>query len=445
MEVLINELLEDGTLESGSSTMWDDTDGCMKQYRSGTAMFLLSYLAHVYDITIDRAIGAPSHGKDVVDGLNAMDKQFLKWLFRAIAEAGSNEDKNERKIAAHSMTNEGVFSLAEHAAKKLGSESRALGIKGNRKNRKREQNAKMKKRTYHVQDDKDVKHRALKKVATGFEKGTHNGVMGHYNIRADPQLGLGCVMVRRVPCACLGCPEQLKQKWIPSLSFEQQPRYKASVTCENRNMFNVHNDWQLITLVDDKKKSCPEANFEVHEEVLEAITKRLAKKVVRGGYGAVATDDDPDADGYYVLQWDSYKRILKQDLHVSDEEVIKKGKLVVDGTYLNKVPRAKQWYTKGEPGNLQDLKTTVRMRNVVIANLELTRESMGKKLPRTCNVASARRLGAYHVSNAEHDRISDEISRRDRLAFDAGELSDDELQSEEELEEEEESDEEEQE
>jgi hypothetical protein len=183
----------------------------------------------------------------------------------------------------------------------------------------------------------------------------------------------------------------------------------------------------------------------VHEEVLEAITKRVAKKVVRGGYGAVATDDDPDANGYYVLQWDSYKRILKQDLHVSDKEVIKKGELVVDGTYLNKVPRAKQWYTKGEPGNLQDLKMTVRLRNVVIANLELTQESMGKKLPRMCNVASVRRLGAYHVSNAEHDRISDEISCRDRLAFDAGEVSDDELQSEEESEEEEESDEEEQE
>ena len=34
------------------------------------------------------------------------------------------------------MTDEGVFSLAEHAAEKLGSESRALGIKGDRKNRK---------------------------------------------------------------------------------------------------------------------------------------------------------------------------------------------------------------------------------------------------------------------------------------------------------------------
>jgi hypothetical protein len=81
MEVLINVLLEDGTLESCFLTMWDNTGGCMKQYHSGTAMFLLSYLAHVYDITSNRAIGAPRHGKDVVDGLNATDKQFLKSLF----------------------------------------------------------------------------------------------------------------------------------------------------------------------------------------------------------------------------------------------------------------------------------------------------------------------------------------------------------------------------
>ena len=74
MCVLVEELLEERMLEK-NSTMWDDTDGCMKQYRSGNAMFLLSVLAAEYSIIVDRAIGAPSHGKDVVDGLNATDKQ----------------------------------------------------------------------------------------------------------------------------------------------------------------------------------------------------------------------------------------------------------------------------------------------------------------------------------------------------------------------------------
>ncbi len=135
MRVLLQKLLDEGTLEPGS-TMWDDTDGCMKQYCSGTAMFLLFVLAYEYDITIDQATGAPSHGKDIVHGLNATDKWFLKWLFHALAKGEDDDDDNKRKMAAHSMMEEGEFSLAEHAAAKLGSESRAMGAKGDKKNAK---------------------------------------------------------------------------------------------------------------------------------------------------------------------------------------------------------------------------------------------------------------------------------------------------------------------
>jgi hypothetical protein len=28
-------------------------------------------------VTIDRAVGAPGHGKDIVDGLNAVGKRYL--------------------------------------------------------------------------------------------------------------------------------------------------------------------------------------------------------------------------------------------------------------------------------------------------------------------------------------------------------------------------------
>jgi hypothetical protein len=99
-------------------------------------MFLLFVLAYEYDITIDQATGAPSHGKDIVHGLNVTDKWFLKWFFHALAKGEDDDDDNERKMAAHSMMEEGEFSLAEHAAAKLGSESRAMGAKGDKKNAK---------------------------------------------------------------------------------------------------------------------------------------------------------------------------------------------------------------------------------------------------------------------------------------------------------------------
>ena len=73
MKTLIKELFHEEKLQKNSFVL-DHTNRCAKQYRSATAMYLLSVLAVAYQITIGRAIGAPGHGKDEVDGLNAMYK-----------------------------------------------------------------------------------------------------------------------------------------------------------------------------------------------------------------------------------------------------------------------------------------------------------------------------------------------------------------------------------
>ena len=64
-------------LMTKKSTIWENTDGCAEQYKCTTALYLLSILSHAYNIVIDSGVGAPVHGKDVVDGLNAADKRFL--------------------------------------------------------------------------------------------------------------------------------------------------------------------------------------------------------------------------------------------------------------------------------------------------------------------------------------------------------------------------------
>jgi hypothetical protein len=316
----------------------------------------------------------------------------------------------------HSFDNRGdsvtELKLGDVAAEKLGHESRVAGVKGDTKSAKREGKARMRQRKYHVQKASDVKYRGIKRVATGFEPGKHNGSMGHYNIRADPMLGAGCVAVRRIPCACIGCQTQLEMKWTPNLPFNQQPRYKAITTCQNHEIFQGLNNWRLITLV-NTSDSHLEVNDDVSESVLAGIAKMLSREVEIGGYGAVSMDD-PEADGYYVLQWVAEPKILKEDITV-DEVVIAKGELVVEGIYMNKVPRAKQWYTKAPDDDEDSLRTTVQMKHVVVASLDLTGESASQKLPRCCDVNAARQLGALHVSNDEHDMISDETSRRDRL------------------------------
>ena len=60
------------------STVWEDTDGCSKQYRWALDIYLMTVLSSLYGIIMDRAINVPGHGKNVVDGINVTGKRYLK-------------------------------------------------------------------------------------------------------------------------------------------------------------------------------------------------------------------------------------------------------------------------------------------------------------------------------------------------------------------------------
>ena len=62
--------------------MWDQTDGCAKQYRCSIAYYLMSYLSTSYQIVLDRAVDTPGNGKYVVDGFNAVQKRYLASCLR---------------------------------------------------------------------------------------------------------------------------------------------------------------------------------------------------------------------------------------------------------------------------------------------------------------------------------------------------------------------------
>ena len=75
---LFEKKLESGRLVSGMSTVWEDTDGCAKKYRCALTIYLMTVLSSSYGIIMDHAMNPPGHGKNVVDGLNATDKHYLK-------------------------------------------------------------------------------------------------------------------------------------------------------------------------------------------------------------------------------------------------------------------------------------------------------------------------------------------------------------------------------
>ena len=54
------------------STIWENIYGCAEHYRRTNTLYLISILLHDFSVIIDRGISAPGHGRELVDGLNAI-------------------------------------------------------------------------------------------------------------------------------------------------------------------------------------------------------------------------------------------------------------------------------------------------------------------------------------------------------------------------------------
>ena len=135
-------------IKPSKSTIWEQTDGCAEQYRSCAAFFLLSALSQTFDVTIDRAIGAPGHGKDVVDGLNAVDKKYLANM--TAKTVTPEQDTSNKKMQAHACTEEQNTSLAAECQRLLSHPSRKDGVTGGSKYNKRNTERKWTQQHYHI-------------------------------------------------------------------------------------------------------------------------------------------------------------------------------------------------------------------------------------------------------------------------------------------------------
>ena len=50
----------------------------------------MSFLSQCYSVIIDQGISAPGHGKEIVDGLNAVDKRYIYQFMSNIQLPGSH-------------------------------------------------------------------------------------------------------------------------------------------------------------------------------------------------------------------------------------------------------------------------------------------------------------------------------------------------------------------
>ena len=112
-------------LTTSLSTIWENTDGCAEQYRCASAMYLMPVMAQCYSIIIDWGISETGNGKELVYGINAVDKSYIYQLMSKVQLPGSVIFYSQIKI--HTGTENKDVSLAKEFKDHLEEEHRQNG------------------------------------------------------------------------------------------------------------------------------------------------------------------------------------------------------------------------------------------------------------------------------------------------------------------------------
>ena len=76
------------------STICGNNGGCAEQYICATALYHMSVLSQRYSIIFDWGISAPGNDKEVVCGLNSIDKRYIYQLMSTFQLPGSKIFEN---------------------------------------------------------------------------------------------------------------------------------------------------------------------------------------------------------------------------------------------------------------------------------------------------------------------------------------------------------------
>ena len=92
-----------------------------------------------------------------------------------------------------------------------------FGTKGDKNYVKREAKARLKHKYYWLNKEEDIVFYGMKDVYKILNNQDKLTMKHFYHIICDTDLDKGLCAMRRIPCACTGCSEQLSNTWLPNL------------------------------------------------------------------------------------------------------------------------------------------------------------------------------------------------------------------------------------
>ncbi len=281
------------------STVSKGTDGAAMSYRCGKSIYGQGKLSAKLHITIDAQVEAPVHGKWWLDGKTGSDKHYCQQCMCCILTPEMAQG-GRQMLSAKWIECGGIIiamSPADEWVRLLSDPMRLNGIKSKGMRAKHEGRALIIQNDYMTYTMENVP--PLPDYKLVLPKGQFNGIRAHYNIRMDPDLGMGWAAVHQVACSCGPCKDQLQRPWVLRGSITMQPHYAVNKDCKLWPSYEGANDWKIVALMPKT-----EADMKVVREslccVLNALVACMSLIMREGHIGAAGTTDEEVMDYYLV-------------------------------------------------------------------------------------------------------------------------------------------------
>ena len=148
-------------------------------------------------------------------------------------------------MCVDAMTDKEEVSFAEEC-KRLMDLCDEIGTNDNKKHAKHEAKALLKHEQYWIHKEEDTLFNGMKAVYKMLNNKDKLTMKHFYHIRCDPDLDEGLCAMRRIPCACTRCVEQLSKPWLPKLDKTLQQRYVFEPeTCKYSSILLGYNKWYI--------------------------------------------------------------------------------------------------------------------------------------------------------------------------------------------------------
>jgi len=313
------------------------SDGCGSQYKGTDSLWCSMMASYLFCIVIESVITASGHGKNLVDAMAGFDKAMLKMNLLHTYSSATRDSEGR------------IISQAEIAIKTLERAFEMMLGNEDTKHKHHDGDNRFTERKYFLSNycfahPIPVKDCSFMVRDEDWGPGVKNKISEMF-LRYFHYEMPGLVALKRAPCDCKPCYNQLMLPWDHSKEYHEQPKFKILPSCKLEASMKGLNKWVFVKPVLKKESNlCKSQVNKILQMILDVHTDIEREKIKLDHYGAISAPDEPDE--IWLVQWKGKPFQLTEDRTVegSGDVLVKKGAWCCEGHFLHRISHAPGWY-----------------------------------------------------------------------------------------------------